>query len=50
MSKNLYYKIVLKAIHSGQANTGKDGLLASLIKQLTAWFETVKKLCVTVYH
>ena len=35
MSKEFDYNKALEAIQSGQAITGKDGVLASLIKQLT---------------
>ncbi len=35
MSKNFDFDKALKALQSGQAITGKDGVLAPLIKQLT---------------
>jgi len=35
MSKEFDYNKALEAIQSGQAITGKDGVLAPLIKQLT---------------
>ncbi len=35
MSKKLDFEEALKAIQSGQAITGKDGVLASLVKHLT---------------
>ena len=35
MSKEFDYSKALEAIQSGQAITGKDGVLAPLIKQLT---------------
>ena len=35
MSEKFDFEAALKAIQSGQAITGKDGVLAPLVKQLT---------------